>query len=296
MTLILDGKLVSKQIREEVAEDVQLLIKQGVTPKLTVVLVGDDAASQIYVKSKERACAKAGIISETIKYPSDVPKQKVVDKIKQLNNDNSVHGILVQLPLPEGFNESEIIELIAPEKDVDGFHPINSGRLTLGVNDDYFVPATPAGIIEILKRYKIDIPGKHVVIVGRSSIVGKPAGMLFLRHGNEGDATVTFCHSKTKNLPDITKTADILVAATGKPKMITADMVKPGVVVIDVGINRIPSKYSEKGYEIVGDVDFYEVSKLASAITPVPGGIGPMTIAMLLKNTLRAVNISEKKE
>jgi len=296
MAIILDGKHISKIVKAEVKQEVSALNKRGISPRLSVILVGEDPASKIYVRSKERACEKAGIISDTYLFSPDISENELKEKIIELNNDESVHGILVQLPLPSGLNEESVIETISPEKDVDGFHPVNFGKLSAGLTEDLFVPATPAGVIELLKRYDIKISGSHVVIVGRSSIVGKPLGMLFLRRGSEGDATVTIAHSKSKSLKEITKDADILVAATGKPHLIKKDMVKEGAVVVDIGINRIPDKDSEKGYKIVGDVDFDTVSEIASAITPVPGGIGPMTIAMLLKNTVKAAIELNAKE
>ncbi|MCD6116882.1 bifunctional methylenetetrahydrofolate dehydrogenase/methenyltetrahydrofolate cyclohydrolase FolD [bacterium] len=295
MALILDGKHISKIVKAEVAKEVSDLKNKDIFPKLAVILVGNNAASQIYVRSKERACKKAGIISDTITFSSDISENELKTKIIELNNDKSVHGILVQLPLPAGFNEESVIETISPQKDVDGFHPINFGRLSAGITENLFVPATPAGVIELLKRYDISTAGLNVVIVGRSSIVGKPLGMLFLRRGNLGDATVTIAHSKSEDLKNITKNADILIAATGRPNLITKDMIKKGAVVIDVGINRVPDKNSEKGYKITGDVDFESVSQKASAITPVPGGVGPMTIAMLLKNTIYAAKMLNKR-
>jgi methylenetetrahydrofolate dehydrogenase (NADP+)/methenyltetrahydrofolate cyclohydrolase len=296
MSVIIDGKKIALTIREESADEVKSLAEQGIIPHLAVVLVGENPASQVYVRMKEKACAKAGISSETITYPETITEAELLDTVNRLNRSEKVHGILVQLPLPIHIQESRIIEAISPNKDVDGFHPINIGKLASGLTDG-FVSATPAGIIELLMRSNNDPSGKHVVIVGRSNIVGKPVAYLLLRKTKGGNATVTVCHSKTNNLGGITYQADILVAATGKPEMIRKSMVKPGAVVIDVGVNRVEDPDEPKGYRLVGDVDFTEVSKTASAITPVPGGVGPMTIAMLLKNTIQAAkSIASKKE
>lgn len=287
MATIIDGKAIAKAIRLEVAHSIDALTNDSIRPKLVVVLVGTDPASQVYVRSKAKACQQAGMLSDQILYDSTVTEAELLEKINILNHDHTVHGILVQLPLPKHINETRILEAILPEKDVDGFHPVNVGKLVTG-DPTGFVPATPAGIIELLHRSGYDPQGKHVVVVGRSNIVGKPAGMLFLQKGRTGDATVTFCHSKTPDLKLMTKQADILVAAIGRPQMITADMVKAGVVVIDVGTNRVDAPDTKKGYRLVGDVDFEAVKEKAAAITPVPGGVGPMTIALLLKNTLKS--------
>jgi len=295
MAQIIDGKNISLLIREEIAEEVLRLLPGERQPCLCVILVGEDPASAVYVRSKAKACKKAGIISKTIRLPHDIDQHSLEQQIEILNNDPEINGILVQLPLPAQIDEQEIIERIAPDKDVDGFHPVNVGRLSLGMADT-FVPCTPAGIIEILERSGHQTAGKHVVIVGRSNIVGKPVGFLMLRHGLQGDATVTICHSRTKNLSEITSQADILIAAVGRAEMITADMVKPGAVVIDVGINHIKDDSRKSGYRLAGDVDFGPVSQIAGAITPVPRGVGPMTIAMLLKNTLIAYKKQNKKE
>jgi methylenetetrahydrofolate dehydrogenase (NADP+)/methenyltetrahydrofolate cyclohydrolase len=295
MSEIIDGKEVAKNIRDEVALEVESLCNKGIQPHLTVVLVGENPSSQVYVRMKEKACRKIGMGSETKLFPASITQEKLLDIVRSLNQDPKVHGILVQLPLPDHIDESTVLEAIDPSKDVDGFHPINVGRLTAGL-DTGFVPATPSGIIELLLRYNIDPAGKHAVIVGRSNIVGKPLGMLFLRKAKGGNATVTFCHSRSSDMAAITRSADILVAAVGKPEIIKADMVKQGAVVIDVGVNRVDDSSQPKGYRLVGDVDFNGVKDKVSAITPVPGGVGPMTIALLLTNTLKACKQQTNQE
>lgn len=272
---LIDGRAVAKALKEEIAQRTQAMIAQGVTPHLAVVLVGEDPASQVYVRNKENGCIKAGIRSTVIRLEEDCTQQELEETVKRLNADASVDGILVQLPLPKHLNEASVLRLIDPDKDVDGFHAMNSGRLMNG--QPGFVPCTPLGVMKLLEAYGIDPAGKHAVVIGRSNIVGKPMAMLLLR----ANATVTICHSRTQNLADITRQADILVAAVGRANFVTADMVKPGAAVIDVGINRVDGK-------IVGDVDFDAVSGVAGYITPVPGGVGQMTIAMLLANTLDA--------
>ena len=272
---LIDGRAVAKAFREEIAQRTQAMIAQGVTPHLAVVLVGEDPASQVYVRNKENGCIKAGIRSTVIRLEEDCTQQELEETVKRLNADASVDGILVQLPLPKHLNEASVLRLIDPGKDVDGFHAMNSGRLMNG--QPGFVPCTPLGVMKLLEAYGIDPAGKHAVVIGRSNIVGKPMAMLLLR----ANATVTICHSRTQNLADITRQADILVAAVGRANFVTADMVKAGAAVIDVGINRVDGK-------IVGDVDFDAVSGVAGYITPVPGGVGQMTIAMLLANTLDA--------
>lgn len=272
---LIDGRAVAKAFKEEIAQRTQAMIAQGVTPHLAVVLVGEDPASQVYVRNKENGCIKAGIRSTVIRLEEDCTQQALEETVKRLNADASVHGILVQLPLPLHLDEASVLRLIDPDKDVDGFHAMNSGRLMNG--QPGFVPCTPLGVMKLLEAYGIDPAGKHAVVIGRSNIVGKPMAMLLLR----ANATVTICHSRTQNLADITRQADILVAAVGRANFVTADMVKPGAAVIDVGINRVDGK-------LVGDVDFDAVSGVASYITPVPGGVGQMTIAMLLANTLDA--------
>jgi methylenetetrahydrofolate dehydrogenase (NADP+)/methenyltetrahydrofolate cyclohydrolase len=282
--MILDGKVVSQAVLEEikgkVAEHKQ---KSAKVPGLAVVLVGEDPASQFYVASKKRACDRLGIASFEHVLPADTSENELISLIKDLNQDTSVDGILVQLPLPKGLDSDKILDLISPEKDVDGFHPVNVGKLLLGL--DTFRSCTPYGVCKILDYYNIDTTGKHVVIVGRSNIVGKPLAAMLVQRGY--DATVTICHSKSNNMAEIVRQADIVVAAVGVPELIKDDMVKEGAVVIDVGINRIDDD-SEKGYKVVGDVDYAAVSKKASAITPVPGGVGLMTIAMLMTNTLQS--------
>ncbi len=285
MAQIISGKEISAQIRSELAEETKKLKEEtGITPGLAVVIVGEDPASQIYVRNKNRSCLEIGMHSEVHALPADTTANELLALIDKLNKDDSIHGILVQLPLPRHLDESLIINSISPEKDVDAFHPVNVGKLTLG--EDGFLPCTPAGVVEMLKRSDIEITGKKCVVIGRSNIVGKPAALLLLRE----NGTVTVCHSRTKNLKEVCLDADILVASIGKANFITADMIKPGAVVIDVGINRL-----ENG-KITGDVDFAEAEKIASAITPVPGGVGPMTITMLLKNTLvSAKRAADKK-
>lgn len=276
---IIDGKAVSAAVKDEVKEQVAALKKDGGVPCLAVVLVGDDPASKVYVRNKKRACEYCGIKSLEYILDKTASEQQLLDLIDVLNNEPTVHGILVQLPLPPHINEQKIINAISEQKDVDAFHPANVGRLMTGNPD--FLPCTPAGVMEMLKKYNIETAGKDCVIIGRSNIVGKPMAMLMLM----ANSTVTICHSKTKNLKEKCLSADILIAAIGKPKFVTADMVKDGAVVIDVGINR-----TEDG-KLCGDVDFDEVSKKASYITPVPGGVGPMTIATLMKNTLTAFKL-----
>jgi methylenetetrahydrofolate dehydrogenase (NADP+)/methenyltetrahydrofolate cyclohydrolase len=277
MAVIIDGRSIAKRVRAEVAGEVkELKEKLRVVPKLCVVLVGEDPASQIYVRGKEKACAEAGISSETRRIPASVKEKQLVDLVRGLNKDKSVHGILVQLPLPKGLDAVKILNEIVPEKDVDGLHPLNMGKLLKG-EGPLFVPCTPQGIIELILSTGIVIKGKEAVVVGRSNIVGKPVSILLLdRH-----ATLTICHSRTQDLGEVTRRADILVAAVGSPQIVRGDMVKEGAVVIDVGVNRV-------GERLVGDVDFESARSRAAFITPVPGGVGPMTIAMLLKNTLLA--------
>ena len=291
MVNILDGAALAQEIRGEVATGVEeMLGNHQVTPGLAAVLVGDDPASAIYVRNKRRACAETGIFSESFEMPADTTESDVLALIQRLNQDQRFHGILVQLPLPPQFNEQGVIEVVSPSKDVDGIHPFNLGKLAQGRPD--FVPGTPSGIQQLLLRNGHDPAGRNVVICGRSEIVGKPLAMLLMQRKEGANATVTVCHTRTKDLPGVTRQADILVAAMGQPRMITADMVKEGAVVIDVGINRIDDSSRKQGYRLVGDVDFEAVSEKAGAITPVPGGVGPMTIAMLLVNTLAAARIS----
>ena len=272
---MIDGRAVAKAFKEEIALRTQEMIQKGVTPHLAVVLVGENPASQVYVRNKENGCIKAGIRSTVIRMDESCTQQELEETVIRLNQDESVHGILVQLPLPKHLDEASVLRLIDPDKDVDGFHAMNSGRLMNG--QPGFVPCTPLGVMKLLESYHIDPCGKHAVVIGRSNIVGKPMAMLLLG----SNATVTVCHSRTQNLSEITRQADILVAAVGRANFVTADMVKPGAAVIDVGINRVDGK-------IVGDVDYDAVSEVAGYITPVPGGVGQMTIAMLLANTLDA--------
>jgi methylenetetrahydrofolate dehydrogenase (NADP+)/methenyltetrahydrofolate cyclohydrolase len=288
---ILDGKALAEEIRGEVATGVaEMQQKHGVTPGLAAVLVGDDPASAIYVRNKRRACDEVGMVSDTFLMPADSPTEQVLARVQALNEDPRFHGILVQLPMPPQIDERLIIESLDPTKDVDGLHPFNVGKLVQGRAD--FVPGTPAGIQQILLRNGHDPAGANVVVCGRSDIVGKPMALLLMQRADGANATVTVCHTRTKNLAEITRQADILVAAIGRPSAITADMVKEGAVVIDVGINRVDDASQKRGYRLEGDVDFDAVSEKASAITPVPGGVGPMTIAMLLVNTLTATRLS----
>ena len=278
---LLDGKTMSNELREKLALRVENLKARGVTPGLAVILVGEDPASQIYVKNKGLGCAQVGMHSVTIRLPETTTQQELETQIDQLNGDSSIHGILVQLPLPAGLDEAAALARIAPEKDVDGFHVVNAGKLFTGQKG--VVACTPKGAMEMIRRTGIDLSGKEAVVVGRSNIVGKPMAMLFLQQ----NATVTMCHSRTQHLAEHTRRADVLVAAVGKPRFITADMVKPGAIVIDVGINRVDGK-------VVGDVDFDAVKEVASWITPVPGGVGRMTITMLLENTIEAAERTVK--
>ena len=280
MAKIIDGKAISAEIREEIKQRTARLVEKGVTPGLAVVLVGDDPASAVYVRNKQRACEQVGFYSEQVILSADTEMPELRAVIERLNADPRVHGILVQLPLPPQLDEREVIMLIDPEKDVDAFHPVNVGRIVSGVYR--FAPCTPAGIMQLLRRSGIEVAGRECVVVGRSNIVGKPMALLLL----EANGTVTVCHSRTVALPDVCRRADILVCAVGSPGFITADMVKPGATVIDVGINRLPDGH------LAGDVDFAGVERVAGAITPVPGGVGPMTITMLLENTLRAAENS----
>ncbi len=279
MTTILDGKGLADRMRAEIAEETAAFVaRSGIRPCLVAVLVGEDPASRIYVRNKEKACEKAGMESRLVRLPASTTTDALLHLIRELNVDSGVHGILVQLPLPDGCDEKRILDAIDPHKDVDAFHPENVGLLSQG--RPRYLPCTPAGIRELLIRSNIDTAGKHVVVVGRSDIVGKPMGLILVQKANGADATVTIAHSRTKNLPEITRLGDVVVVAIGRPKFLTADMIKPGAIVIDVGINRL-----EDG-TLCGDVDFESVKETAGAITPVPGGVGPLTITMLLRNTL----------
>lgn len=289
--IIIDGKAAAKSIREIVKNEVEERLAKDLTiPGLATVLVGEDPASQSYVRAKHRACGETGIKSIAINLPADISQQKLERVINDLANDTKIHGILVQLPLPAGLDEEIILNAIPLEKDVDGFHPVNIGRLAQKGRQPLFVPNTPSGIIFLLKKYTKTLEGKRAVVIGRSNIVGMPVSLLLLRE----NATVTICHSRTKDLALIAKEADILVAAIGKPEMVKGDWIKPGAVVIDVGVNRVADSSKKRGYRLVGDVDFEEVLEVASAITPVPGGVGPLTIAMLMKNTLTAAKRADK--
>jgi methylenetetrahydrofolate dehydrogenase (NADP+)/methenyltetrahydrofolate cyclohydrolase len=282
---ILDGKKLSQQIKEEIKQAVSLRKEKGEkTPHLAAVLVGNDGASLTYVGSKVRSCEHVGFKSTLIRLESSITEQALLSKIKELNNDDTLDGYIVQLPLPKHIDEEKILLAVDPKKDVDGFHPSNFGRMVLEM--DSFIPATPFGIMEMLRRNAIDISGKHCVVIGRSNIVGRPISILMSRKGNPGNATVTLAHSRTKDIEQLTQKADIIVSALGIPEFLKADMVKEGVIVIDVGITRVLDDNHPKGYVIKGDVAFDEVAKKSSYITPVPGGVGPMTIAMLLQNTL----------
>ena len=285
---ILDGTSIAQTIRAEVAEEVARLSRAGRKPGLAAVLVGEDPASAVYVRSKGKACEEAGMHSVTLRLPAATTEAELLETVDRLNADPDIHGILVQLPLPKPINSEKVLRRIDPAKDVDGFHPVNVGKLVVG-DASAFRPATPYGVQQMLIRSGIETKGAHAVIVGRSNIVGRPMANLLIQQGPGGDATVTVCHSKTRDLPAITRTADIVIAAIGKAEFVTADMVRPGAVVIDVGINRVDDPSRPRGYRLVGDVAFEPVSRIASAITPVPGGVGPMTIAMLLQNTLQAM-------
>ncbi len=290
--LILRGKEVAAAVKSKLTERIDALAAKGIKPGLTAILVGEDPASQIYVRSKERQSAKLGFNSQVIRLPESTSQTELLELVQQLNGDASVHGILVQLPLPQHIDDQVIIEAIDPEKDVDGFHPVSVGRLVLGL--DGFISCTPAGILEILDYYNIETVGKHVVVVGRSNIVGKPIANLMLQKRPLGNATVTLVHTRTPDMGAFTRQADILIVAAGVPEFIGADMVKDGAVIIDVGINRVEDATREKGYRLVGDVAYAAVLNKVAAITPVPGGVGPMTIAMLLLNTVKSAENSLK--
>ncbi len=284
---LLDGAALGRTIRAEVAEEVAALARRGIQPGLAVVLVGEDPASQVYVRNKGRACEEAGMKSETVRLPAEASQEELLATIDRLNADPTIHGFLVQLPLPKHIHADTVLRRMDPAKDVDGFHPVNVGKLVLG-DPTAFRPATPYGVQQLLIRNGIETKGAHAVVVGRSTIVGRPMVNLLLQDAPGGNATVTVCHSRTKDLGAVTRSADILVVAIGKARLVTADMVAPGAVVIDVGINRVDDPDHPKGSRLVGDVDFGPVAEVAGAITPVPGGVGPMTIAMLLTHTLTA--------
>jgi methylenetetrahydrofolate dehydrogenase (NADP+)/methenyltetrahydrofolate cyclohydrolase len=284
---IIDGKAISEDIQNEIAIEVQAIIEQGgKVPHLAAILVGSDGASETYVGSKVKTCEKIGFHSTLIRFAEDISEKELLSKINDLNTNDDIDGYIVQLPLPKHINEQKVIEAVDPKKDVDGFHPQSVGRMAL--NLPTYLPATPYGIIQLLERYKIETAGKHCVVIGRSNIVGSPMSILMARNASPGNCTVTLTHSRTKNLKEFTLQADIIIVALGKPEFLTADMVKDGVVVIDVGITRMTSDKTKSGYKLFGDVKYDEVAAKASFITPVPGGVGPMTIASLLMNTLKA--------
>ncbi len=284
---LIDGKQIAETIKQEIAGEVQRIKDQeGKVPHLAAILVGEDPASETYVNSKARACKQVGFDSSTYRFPVDVTEAELLEAVEFINNDPEIDGLIVQLPLPGHIDNQKVIQHIVPEKDVDGFHPVNVGRMTIGLPS--YVSATPNGIMELIMRSRIETRGKQCVILGRSNIVGKPMSLLMSRNEEPGNATVTVCHSKTQNLGEVTSRADILIVAIGQPEFVTADMVKEGAVVIDVGIHRVPSDKTKSGFRLIGDVRFDEVSEKASYITPVPGGVGPMTIVSLLMNTLKA--------
>ncbi len=294
MAILINGNLISAQVNEETRQEVASITSKGLPPPcLAVILVGDNPASQVYVSKKMKKCEELGIISKQVLLPHSTSEEELLHIIEQLNQDDAIHGILVQSPVPKHIDEQKIIMRISPQKDVDCFHPMNTG-LMLNGKFDGFLPCTPWGIITLLRKSSIQTSGKHAVILGRSNIVGKPMAVMLSSNMDFGNATVTICHSKTPNLSDITRSADIIVVAMGKPEFLTGEMVSDGVVVIDVGINRIPDSSKKTGFRLVGDVEFDSVEKKASYITPVPGGVGPMTIAMLMKNTIRAYYMRTK--
>ena len=289
---LLDGKATSAEIKAEIAQEVAQRLREGKpAPHLVAILVGHDGGSETYVASKIKTCSELGFRSTLIRFEEDVTETRLLETIEKLNHDDDVHGFIVQLPLPKHINEQRIIESVDPRKDVDGFHPINVGRMSIGL--PCFVSATPQGIIELLKRYKVDTQGKHCVVLGRSNIVGKPMAQLLLHKGNPGDCTVTVCHSRTPNIKELCLEADIIVAALGVPEFLKADMVRPGAVIIDVGTTRVPDASKKSGFRLSGDVAFDEVAPKASYITPVPGGVGPMTIVSLMLNTLQAARLQQ---
>ena len=288
---IIDGKQVAKEMREELKVKVAALKERGIVPGLAVILVGEDPASKSYVSAKEKACEEIGIYSDDNRLSADVTQEELMAVVEEKNNDPKINGILVQLPLPSHLNESEVLLAIDPAKDVDGFHPVNVGKMVVG--EKAFLPCTPHGVIQLLARSGVETEGAHVVVVGRSNIVGKPVANMLLQKKENANATVTLCHTRTKDMAHFTKQADIIIAAAGRPNTVTADMVKDGVVVIDVGVNRVEDATKKRGYRLVGDVDFDAVKEKASLITPVPGGVGPMTITMLLFNTVESAENSE---
>ncbi len=285
--ILLDGKLIAEQVKAEIALEVESIIKKGgKAPHLVAILVGHDGGSETYVANKEKSCNQVGFRSTVLRFEDTITEAELLTEIKKINNDPEVDGFIVQMPLPKAISEQKVIDAIDPKKDVDGFHPLNVGRMTIGM--PAYISATPDGIIELIRRYKIETSGKHCVVLGRSNIVGRPISNLLSLKGYPGDCTVTVCHSRTKNIPEITRTADILIVALGKPEFVKAEMVKEGAVVIDVGINRMRSDKTKSGWKLIGDVKFDEVAPKCSYITPVPGGVGLLTIVSLLKNTLKA--------
>ncbi|MBN2667895.1 MAG: bifunctional 5,10-methylene-tetrahydrofolate dehydrogenase/5,10-methylene-tetrahydrofolate cyclohydrolase [Bacteroidales bacterium] len=287
---LIDGKQISADIKAEIAQEVANRKEKGLkTPHLAAILVGHDGGSETYVAHKVKACEQVGFESTLVRFEDDITEIQLLEQVEALNNNNDIDGFIVQLPLPRHIDEQKVIEAIRPDKDVDGFHPVNVGKMVIGL--DAFISATPAGIVDLLERYKISTSGKNVVVLGRSNIVGRPMSVLLSQKGQ--DATVTVCHSRTKNLKEITKQADIIIAAIGIPEFVTADMVKNGAVIIDVGTTRVESNQTKSGWKLKGDVNFDEVAPLCSHITPVPGGVGPMTIVSLLKNTLKATRLRD---
>ena len=283
---LIDGKLLAQEMKAELKEQVSKLVEQGVTPGLGVILVGNDPASNSYVTSKEKACERIGIFSDDTRLPETITEEELLVHVERMNKDDKIHGILVQLPLPKHIDENKIINAITPEKDVDGFHPVSVGKMILG--QETYLPCTPHGCLKLLERYNVETEGAEVVVIGRSNIVGKPVANLLMRKDKPGNSTVTVCHTRTKDLLSFTKRADIIIVASGFPNTLTADMVKEDVVVIDVGINRVEDSSRERGYRLIGDADFDSLKDKVKKITPVPGGVGPMTITMLLFNTVKS--------
>ncbi len=284
---LLDGKMIADQMKAEIAAEVQKIKSTGgKIPHLVAILVGNDGASETYVGHKEKACAQVGFSSTVLRFESTISEEQLLDEVRKLNNNPEIDGFIVQMPLPKHISDQKVIEAIDPKKDVDGFHPVNVGRMVIGL--PAYISATPDGIIELLRRYKIETSGKHCVVLGRSNIVGRPIANLLSHKGTPGDCTVTICHSRTKDIPSVTRSADILIVALGHAEFVTADMVKEGAVVVDVGITRVKSDSTKSGWKLLGDVKFDEVAPKCSYITPVPGGVGPLTIVSLMKNTLKA--------
>lgn len=295
MANVIDGKAIAEKIKAEIAEEVARMVKEGMrAPHLAAILVGNDGASMTYVGHKEKACERVGLKSTVYRLERNTSQQQLLSLIREINDDDNIDGLIVQLPLPEGLDEQLVINTISADKDVDGFHPFNTGKMMLGLPS--FLPATPYGIMTLLKESKIETRGKHCVIIGRSNIVGKPMANLLSAKGEGADCTVTLCHSRTPDLKHFTLDADIIIAALGHPKFLTADMVKPGAVIIDVGITRVEDKSKKSGFRLQGDVDYENVAPIASYITPVPGGVGPMTIVSLLKNTVAASKIRQARK